>query len=70
METITIENFIKKYLDGEIKYIEDYLFKTETGLLYVEEIYIGGNGEIEVRNATLDTTESLIKGDKLYKIKD
>lgn len=70
MESITIEDFIKKYLDGEIKYLEDYLFKTETGLLYVEEIYIVGNGEIQVRNATTDTSEYLVKGDKLYKIKN
>lgn len=70
MEIVTVEEFIKKYLNREIVGFEEYLFKTEMGLLYVEEIDLTGNGEVRVRNTTLDVTEYLTKDDKLCKIKD
>ena len=68
MEITTVEEFIKKYLDRELV-LEEYLFKTEVGLLYIEEIDLIGNGEIKIKNATVDVVEYLTKNDKLYKIK-
>ena len=69
MEIVTVEEFIKKYLDRELV-LEEYLFKTEVGLLYIEEIDLIGNGEIKIKNATVDVVEYLTKDDKLYKVKD
>ena len=69
MEIVTVEEFIKKYLDRELV-LEECLFKTEVGLLYIEEIDLIGNGEIKITNATVDVVEYLTKDDKLYKVKD
>ena len=69
MEIVTVEEFIKKYLDRELV-LEEYLFKTEVGLLYIEEIDLIGNGEIKIKNVTADIVEYLTKDDKLYKVKD
>ena len=68
MEIVTVEEFIKKYLNRELV-LEEYLFKTEVGLLYIEEIDLIGNGEIKIKNVTVDVVEYLTKDDKLYKIK-
>lgn len=69
MEIVTIEEFIKKYLNRELV-LEEYLFKTEVGFLYIEEIDLIGNGEIKIKNVTVDVVEYLTKDDKLYKVKD
>ena len=68
MEIVTVEEFIKKYLNRELV-LEEYLFKTEVGLLYIEEIDLIGNGEIKIKNVTVDVVEYLTKDEKLYKIK-
>lgn len=70
MEIVTIEELIKRYLNREIVLFEEYLFETEMGLLYVEEIDLTGNGVVRVKNATADVTEYLTKDDKLYKVTD
>ena len=70
MEIVTVEEFIKKYLNREIVGFEEYLFKTEMGFLYIEEIDLIGNGEIKIKNATADMVEYLTKDDKLYKVTD
>ena len=70
MEIVTVKEFIKRYLNREIVLFEEYLFETEIGLLYIEEIDLTGNGEIRVRNATADVSEYLTKDDKLYKVTD
>ena len=69
MEIVTVEEFIKKYLDRKLV-LEKYLFKTEVGLLYIEEIDLIGNGEIKIKNVTADIVEYLTKDDKLYNITD
>ena len=69
MEIVTVEEFIKKYLNRELVF-EEYLFETEIGLLYVEEIDLTGNGVVRVKNATADVTEYLTKDDKLCKVTD
>ena len=69
MEIVTVEEFIKKYLDRELV-LEEYLFKTEVGFLYIEEIDLIGNGEIKIKNVTADIVEYLTKDDKLYNITD
>ena len=70
MEIVTVEEFIKKYLNREIVGFEEYLFKTEMGLLYVEEIDLTGDGVVRVKNTTVDVTEYLTKDDKLCKVTD
>ena len=70
MEIVTVKEFIKRYLNREIVLFEEYLFETEIGLLYIEEIDLTGDGEIRVRNATADVSEYLTKDDKLYKVTD
>ena len=70
MEIVTVEELIKRYLNREIVLFEEYLFETEMGLLYVEEIDLTGNGVVRVKNATADVTEYLTKDDKLYKVTD
>ena len=69
MEIVTVEEFIEKYLDRKLV-LEKYLFKTEVGLLYIEEIDLIGNGEIKIKNVTADIVEYLTKDDKLYNITD
>ena len=68
MEIVTVEEFIKKYLNRELV-LEEYLFKTEVGLLYIEEIDLIGNGEIKIKNIKINKIKYLTKDDKLYKIK-
>lgn len=70
MEIVTVKEFIKRYLNREIVLFEEYLFETEIGLLYIEEIDLTGDGEIRVRNATADVSEYLTKDDKLCKVTD
>ena len=70
MENVTVEELIKRYLNREVVLFEEYLFETEIGLLYVEEIDLTGNGVVRVKNATADVTEYMTKDDKLCNVTD